>query len=210
MYKFIARKFTRRKPVAQILPLLLILGVHDSRLRIHPSEHPADVAAHGIEILLQNPHIAIMTVELPRDYLHGRSPADSTAAARLPRSRIRHITVRDLSTADVTDPFVIECLGREIVHHGCAGYLTVTGVRTALPVRTVAGNGSVHIVKLALLPYLVYLVDQLIGCAECAGSLHIAAYHMSLNLFLIQGIKSGNLHLGEHEPREACMIRFIS
>ena len=45
---------------------------------------------------------------------------------------------------------------------------------------------------------------------ECAGSLHIAAYHMSLNLFLIQGIKSGNLHLGEHKPCESCMIRFIS
>ena len=92
------------------------------------------------------------------------------------------------------------------MHNRHARHLTITRIGRTLTVGAVAGDSTVHIIQLATLPDLVYLVDKVVRGADLARGLDIGINGVSLNLLGRKIVDTRNLNLREYEPRETCMV----
>ena len=121
-----------------------------------------------------------MQVKLPWHDTNSCSPANTSAATRLPRGTVRDISRFDIFRAtNILNPFLVEIPGIEVMHHHYAGYLSVACVGWALPMRAIAGNSAVHIIGLTSSPDFIDLVKKGIRGLKSGGNLDVSMDNFS-------------------------------
>ena len=168
MDQMIGRKPMRSHPLPQPEPAVetmvsvynFILAVHDA-LFSDIFHHEAHLFGHGKIAVFKQLHIAEVTVHLPRNDVHCRTPAYSAATSRLPWRGISHMAcLHILGIAHVTQPFVVECVAVIVGHDCLAAHLTVSSVWRFLAMRTVTHHTSVKIVFKTSSPDGIDLIKQ--------------------------------------------------
>ena len=112
-----------------------------------------------------------------------------------------------MRVAHILNPFRVESCGVEVQHHHRCSYLSVAGVGQTLAVGTVAGDASVHIVKLRAHPRIVDIINETVARAELGVRAHVGVHGLGLDLCGAQFIKARHSHFREHIPRESRGIR---
>ena len=74
----------------------------------------------------------------------------------------------------------------------------------------VAGDSAVHIIELATLPNLVYLIYKVIRGCELARHIYIRIHGVRLDLLGREVIDTAHLNLREYKPRKTRVVRLVA
>ena len=217
MYQFLQRYSIGWTPITQAQPVAWGGVTHVAQLLVHravglqPCGHILHLLLHGSEVVLQYLAVAILHIEFPRHGVHGCAPCHTASCSRLPGSGVGHVSRQAvLCIAYVTYPFLVESRSVEVVHHCCAGRLTVSGVGQTLAVRAVAGYSAVHVVQLRALPYFIDAVEEGVCGVEVSGPCHVGIHYVGRQILGGKLVDARYHGLAEGKPGEARCILLIA
>ena len=211
------RQVVGRAPVAKIQPVLRLfraarhLHVHDAFFRT-PALHEGELLLHGIVVLLQHRFIRIVTVVLPGDDVDGCAPGHSAAASGMEGGGVGHISAQGiLAVGHVPEPFAVEGIGVEVLHHRHTGHLAVAGVGALLAVGAVGGHAHVHVICLGAPEKVVHPVYQGVGALEATGGADVGIDSLRAQILRLEFARpSFHHHLAEGIPVEGRSVAFAS
>ena len=143
-----------------------------------------------------------MHIILPGNDTDGCAPGGSSSTPGLPWNSVGNITrFNNLCTQHVLHPLLVKVLSIEIMQDCDTCDLSIACIPRPFPVGTITGDATMHVIGLTPSPYLINIIEQLVGCLENGRWFNESVHRLGCKIFRLQ--LPGpvcDLHTTEYKP----------